>query len=111
MIACPKPDRPIRSKAHLKFVAGLPCCITGISYQVVAHHLLRRTDEKCAGQRSGDDKIIPLTTEAHTALHGIGDETGFLEGHGIDGPALAKALWDVSPNHEAGLRVVMERMT
>ena len=99
---------PWRSAAYLEWVRSLPCCIAGISYCVVAHHLLRGTGEKCMGRKSGDNWAIPLCTEAHTALHDIGDETGFLKGHGIDGPALADALhaaWTAG-DYEQGLRVV-----
>ena len=101
-----KPPPPIRDRKHMAFVASLPCCITGISYKVVAHHLLRGTGEKCGGRKSGDDKTIPLCTEAHTALHGIGDEEGFLKGQGIDGPALAKALYEASGDYELACAIL-----
>jgi len=102
---CPKPPKPVRDKAHLAFVAGLPCCITGRTDGVQAHHLLK-TSEKCMGRRSGDDKVIPLHHEIHTALHGSGDETAFLDICVIDGPALARALYAATGDHEQGLRVV-----
>lgn len=100
-----KPPPPIRSRKHIIFVRSLPCCITGRTAVVQAHHLLK-TSEKCMGRRSGDDKVIPLHWQIHDALHASGDETGFLAGYGIDGPALASALYAASGDHETGLRVV-----
>lgn len=102
---CPKPPKPIRDKAHLAFVAGLPCCITGRTDGVQAHHLLK-TSEKCMGRRSGDDKVIPLHHEMHTDLHRGGDETAFLRWYCIDPLDLARALYAATGDHEQGLRVV-----
>lgn len=107
MPACHKPDRPVRDKAHIAFLRQLPCCITGRTDGVQAHHLLR-TSEKAMGRRSGDDKVIPLDHYMHMCLHASGDETKFLGSHGIDGPALANALYAATGDHEQGLRVLRE---
>ena len=72
---------------------------------VVVHHLLRNSD-KCAGRKSGDNFCIPLASHIHNALHADGNETRFLDGYGIDGPALAAALYEVTGDIEKGLRVV-----
>ena len=101
----PKPPRPIRDRKHLAFVASLPCCITGQDDGVQAHHLLS-VSEKCMGRRSGDDKTIPLHFQTHTALHRHGDERGFLEGCGIDGPALAAALYEASGDYELACAIL-----
>lgn len=95
-----KPAKPIRDRKHLAFLHKLPCCITGWTYGIVAHHLLR-TPEKAMGRKSGDDKAIPLHHDVHVALHCDGDEVAFLARHGIlHGPALAKALYAVSGDIE-----------
>ena len=106
MTANPKPPRPIRDRKHMAFVGSLPCCITGSDFFVVYHHLLRGTDEKCAGRKSGDNWVIPLTSHVHTALHLNGNETEFLKAEGIDGPALAKALWDASGDYELACAIL-----
>lgn len=103
-----KPPPPIRSKAHVAFVASLPCCITGRIGGTHAHHLLRGTGEKAMGRRAGDNWTIPLHYKTHDALHKDGDETGFLEWHHIDGPALARSLYAASGDHEQGCRVLRE---
>ena len=106
MSANPKPPRPIRDRKHLAFVASLPCCVSGwIPVQV--HHLLR-TPEKAMGRRSGDNHVIPLHWEMHTRLHSSGNETRFLEIHGIDGPSLAKALYEASGDYEQSCKAIKE---
>lgn len=106
MPACPKPYRPIRSKAHIAFLRQLPCCVTGHP-SGPPHHLLRGSD-KCGGRTAGDNFALPMCPEMHDALHHDGDETKFLGSHGIDGPALANALYAATGDHEQGLRVLRE---
>ena len=107
-----KPPRPIRDRKHLAFVASLPCCITETPYGVVYHHLLRGTGEKCGGRKSGDNWVLPLCGNMHHELHADGNETQFLESYGIDGPALAKALYETKRDYEracAILRGIQEK--
>jgi hypothetical protein len=47
-----------------------------------------------------------MSSECHAALHRAGDEEAFLASHGIDGRALAAALWAVRGDLEAMRRVV-----
>lgn len=101
----PKPPPPIRSEKHRRFVASLPCCISGRDEATQGHHLLR-VPEKCMGRRAGDNWIIPLHHEMHTALHRSGDETAFLAIYDIGGPALAKALWNASGNYELACAIL-----
>lgn len=96
----------IRNKAHLRFIESLPCCATGRT-GCQAHHLLR-VEGKCMGRRSGDNWAIPLHHEVHAALHADGNEERFLAKYGIDGPALAAALWRVSGDEDAAWAILME---
>ena len=101
-----KPPPPIRDRKHMAFVAGLFCCIPECGYQSgPAHHLLR-TPEKCGGRKSGDDKVLPLCPKHHHALHMDGNETRFLESRGIDGPALAAALYEASGDYELACAIL-----
>ena len=107
-----KPPAPIRDKKYIAFVGSLFCCIPGCGRNSGPPHHLLRTPEKCAGRKSGDDKILPMCPEHHRALHLNGDETGFLERNGIDGPALARALYEASGDYEhacAILRGIQEK--
>ena len=98
-----------RAFKHLEFVRSLPCCVCGRFREgkSEAHHLLR-VDQlpKGTGRKNHDRWTIPLCWIAHYGLHGKGDEEAYLAEHGIDGRALAQALWKISPDYDAGLRVV-----
>ena len=102
-----KPPRPIRDRKHCVFVASLPCCITGSTAGVQAHHLLR-TSEKAKGRRSGDNWTIPMEWTEHQALHVWGNETEWLGWSNIDGPALAKALYEASGDYEQACKAIQE---
>jgi hypothetical protein len=103
---------PWRSKVYLAWVRSLPCCITGTPFGVVVHHLLRGSD-KCGGRTASDWWAIPLCGQMHAELHADGNETRFLEPWGIDGPALARALYEAYPDREQGCRVLhkLERIS
>lgn len=85
-----KPQR-FRSRAYRMHVASLRCCVCGGPSQ--PHHLLR-TPEKGMGMKSGDNWCIPLCPAHHHELHQDGNETRFLEACGIDGPALARTIFE-----------------
>jgi hypothetical protein len=96
-----KPAPKVREgmdSGHLANVRKLPCCVCGIPGSTVAHHLLR-TGEHGMGRKSSDKYAVPLCEGiaikdgCHRALHNDGDEERFLTCHGIDGRALASALW------------------
>ena len=90
-----KPRR-LQDRSHLEYVASLPCCIpTCRKTPVQVHHILRGVI-RGTGLRAGDDKVLPLCFECHRKLHDYGDETWFLEQHGIDGLDLAAQLWELS---------------
>lgn len=92
---------------HERFIAGLPCCVTGRTDGIQVHHLLRTPNhEHGTGKRSSERWAIPLHWEVHDALHADGNETRFLAGYGIDGPALAKALWDASGDYELACAIL-----
>jgi hypothetical protein len=76
----------VRSRKWLDTIGTLPCIVTGAREGVVPHHLLRGTGEKGMGIKSGDDKSVPIHTFIHDRLHGVGDETEFFRGFGIDDP-------------------------
>jgi hypothetical protein len=85
-------ERNGMSRAHLEMICRLPCLISGRRGTVQAHHLLR-TGEHGIAFKSADKWAIPLDTIWHRALHNDGDEETFLARHGIDGRAVARALW------------------
>ena len=106
MPANPKPPRPIRDRKHIGFVYEMACCIPGCFHASGPPHHLLRTSEKCGGRKSGDDKVLPMCPTHHHELHMDGNETRFLESHGIDGPALAKALYEATGDYERACAIL-----
>ena len=92
---------------HELFVGGLCCAVTGTPDGVVVHHILR-SGEHGMGKRSSDRWAIPLHWEVHNALHADGNETRFLESYGIDGPALARALYEATGDYEQACKALQE---
>ena len=85
--------RPGMSPMHLDLVRQLPCCVCGLyGYDVQPHHLLR-TGEHGMGRKSSDRWAVSLCRVHHDGLHADGDEEAYLAYYGIDGRALAQALW------------------
>jgi len=101
-----KPPRPGMSRNHLAFIRSLICPVYPDEWPTEAHHLLRADRTRGMGRRAADRYAIPLSMRAHRELHDAGDEEGWLADTGIDGRALAAALWRVSGDIQAGLRII-----
>lgn len=81
---------------HLAIIRRLHSCISGTPHCGDAHHLLRADNlPKGTGRTNEDRYAIPLTRAEHDALHAdkAGDEEAWLMTRGVDGRALAAALW------------------
>lgn len=101
---------------HLIAIRNGPCCCCGRIGVTQAHHL-RRVEGTGMGKRAADKYAIPLCGMCHSDLHDrIGDEEKFLADNGIDGPALAAALWalrtlDIDRQFDAYRRVVFTALS
>jgi len=102
-----KPARKGMSHDHLAFLRRLECPVYPGERPIEAHHLLRADGTRGMGRKAADRYAIPLSQRAHRELHDAGDEEAWLAAKGIDGRALAAALWRISGDLEAGIRVVM----
>ncbi|HUT51389.1 MAG TPA: hypothetical protein VM325_18820 [Alphaproteobacteria bacterium] len=102
-----KPPRSGMSRDHLAFIRSLACPVYPEEGEIEAHHLLRADRTRGVGRRAADRYAIPLSVKAHRELHIAGGEEAWLAERGIDGRALAAALWRVSGDLEAGMRIVM----
>ena len=60
---------PFRNKKYREWVASNPCCYTGESYGVIAHHIISCGLGGTTGSKVSDLYCIPLTTEFHTKTH------------------------------------------
>jgi hypothetical protein len=101
-----KPPRKGMSLDHLVFLRRLECPVYPGERPIEAHHLLRADRTRGMGRKAADRYAIPLSQRAHRELHDAGDEEVWLAARGIDGRALAAALWRNSGDLEAGLRIV-----
>lgn len=75
----------IDSPKHRRWIASLPCLITGYQGERgVPHHLLRVDSVKGTGYKNCDRFCVPLESSIHDALHRNGDEVVFFANHGFD---------------------------
>lgn len=105
-----------RSEKHLAFIRSLPCLVSGSNFNVEAAHI--RYSDAAWGkinpgiQRKPDDCwTVPLSAAKHRldpdSQHN-GDEREFWERHGIDPLRIARDLWAISGDYEAGLKIIRE---
>jgi hypothetical protein len=105
-----EPDR--RDTDHRKMVSYLPCLICGLraghGYLNDPHHLQRGLDpkERGMGRKASDRWLVPLCREHHRWAEATGDDEAQLTSAGIDGRALAAALWAARGDDEAMRRIV-----
>lgn len=111
--------RPIRGRQHddkhLAFIRTLPCVVSGVQVNIEAAHI-RYSDAAWGKVNPGigakpDDKwTIPLSAAEHRlnrdAQHN-GNEREFWQRNGIDPLPVARALWAVSGDYEAGLQIIL----
>lgn len=66
---------PMRSKAHLDRVRGLPCIVCqalNIPARAPSHaHHIREVLPRTFGKRVGDDMTVPLCAHHHGAVHSM----------------------------------------
>lgn len=104
-----RPKREGMDAKHLENVR-LCHCLTcnreaGPTSYIQAHHLLR-TEERGLSRKSSDRWAVPLCRICHDDLHAAGDEEAWLGGQGIDGRAIASALWAARGDLEGMRRVI-----
>ena len=104
-----KRKRLYMSANHLVNIRECCCLICG-GHPVDAHHLLR-TGEHGMGRRSSDRWATPLCRglDGHhkgpDSPHAHGDEDAWFASYGLDGRAIAKALWAARWDLEAMQRI------
>jgi hypothetical protein len=108
--------RPGDSARHVELIKTLACCIPGCESQTSEPHHLMRVDNlpKGTGRRSEDRWLVPLCFNHHRrtvsktdCAHGDhGDDEAWMVSKGVDGRALAQALWRNRDSEEACHRLV-----
>jgi len=83
--------RSLRTAAHLKYVASLPCLVCGRSPSH-AHHL-RFIQPRSLGSKPSDEWTVPFCPIHHRSLHNTGREEQWWQINGMDAKAEAERLW------------------
>ncbi len=86
--------RRIRSKEHLRFVAGQPCLICG-RIPSYAHHI-RYAQSRAFSLKVSDEFTVPLCAIHHHQIHTTGKERDWWQERNIDPLKVAAALWQQS---------------
>jgi hypothetical protein len=84
------------SREHVRLVAMLPSCISGL--RPCDPHHLRVKEERGVGLRATDRWCVPLTREEHRLVHTVGSrkEEEWFQQRGVDPRALATLLWNAT---------------
>lgn len=100
----------VHDEKHLRFIRTLPCVVSGNNIETEAAHI--RYSDAAAGKfnpgvgAKPDDKwTVPLSSDEHRRQHSMG-ERWYWEGVGIDPIEVAKHLYAVSGDYEAGCKIV-----
>lgn len=90
---------------HRKWIANLPCIISG-SDEVQAAHI-RSGNKAGLGKKPSDDCIVPLSCTLHTEQHSMSEVKFWDRYGGIDkATALAKELYTVTGDNIEGLTAI-----
>ena len=95
----------IRDNKHLRFVASLPCAVTGRGDVQAAHISHGRNS---MGMKAGDNRTVPLNFEVHARQHSLGSEIFFWDQYGGIEYAilLAESLYANTGNRENCLDLI-----
>jgi DNA recombination protein Rad52 len=108
ILAIPELKR-VRSKEHLRFVAGRPCLICGRTPSH-AHHI-RYAQAKGIALKVSDEFTVPLCAIHHSENHATGDERRWWQERKIDPLTVAAELWGKSLNLETTAQHDPQRLT
>ena len=104
----------VENPAHLAFIRQLPCLTTLSTYQIEAAHVRYRAPGKGSagmGRKPDDCWVVPLSALEHRtgpdAQHKSG-EAEWWQRRGIDPVEVARRLFEVSGDVEAGTAIVCD---
>jgi hypothetical protein len=90
LLAIPVP-RPVRDKAHLRFVSKQSCPIC-VRHPCDPHHL-RFAQSRGLGQKVSDEFTVPLCRAHHRELNRTGEELDWSSRNRIEPIGIARKLW------------------
>lgn len=110
-----KQARAVKDDSHRKFIAGLPCIVSGVEGRTQAAHIRMASAEYgkpiTGGSMKADDVwTLPLSVEMHDEQHRAGDELAWWQSKGIADPLkLALRLYSVTGDEVAARKIVRTR--
>lgn len=97
----------VRSEKHRRFIASLPCLITGAPDVQACH--IRHGNGAGVGLKSGDDCCIPLSCSQHALQHRTSEVEYWGQYGGIErATKLAKALYKHTGDRDKAIELIME---
>lgn len=110
----PRQRRPReKNENHLKFIRGLPSCISGSS-PCIAHHLLDVPGRRGVAMKADDRYAVPLTAEEHQRLHSecaSKTEAEWFASNGVAHHEVALFLWHNTGDYERCENFILGRTT
>lgn len=94
----------IRDEKHRRFIASLPCCVSGAIGKTQAAHI-RADCNAGMGLKSGDNFCVPLSINEHTKQHSMA-ERKYWGDHLMDAIELANKLYLSTGNVTEGRKLV-----
>ena len=101
---------PGNSEKHLAAIRLCPCAMPGCNKGAPSDpHHIKNTKLRGMAMKSPDRFTVPLCRTCHDDIENIGskNELAFFERRGLEALELADALWMVSPDKAAMMRVVL----
>ena len=95
-----------RDKKHLKFIRGLPCCMSSSNAPSDPAHISKGSG-RGIGIKAGDDCIVPLSHEEHMKQHRIG-EVSYWGDKLEDAQLLAKQLYNSSGDWKTCVGLILD---
>lgn len=109
-----KAQKRIRDEGHLAFIRRLPSVLSGI-FGCEACHIrygdpVYRKKHTGKAQKPDDAWTVPLSPDEHRAQHDTNEREWWLS-HRIDPLALAQALYAVTGDTDAAVRIIAQGRT
>lgn len=71
--------KPLRSPKYMQFIRTRPCCVTGNTDNIVAHHVRVLRGGQGLAIKPTDYFCVPIEATEHVRLHSIGEKTFWSE--------------------------------